>query len=269
MKIQCPTCQAKFKAPDSYVDKKVKCLKCKNFFVIEPPKTDPTFPDLPKLANKLIPSVHPQNLFAKLWNGSPVYYKNSFLATLGVLSALAFAYYFMSIPKFLNKSTIMQEPKTDIISSSSDLNFAMCFVLQGYIYKLDTLCNVRANAARDFDLKNNAGLHSFLSVVQITKSQLEDLYLQAYKLNIPDNGNLQSCYQSLLNAINTESAFQKSITSYFQNPDSAEAKLKFEELSKKTFIDTTLAKTSILMLLMQTDANLYEKVSNVWSPNTK
>jgi predicted Zn finger-like uncharacterized protein len=36
MKTQCPHCKAKFKARDESVGKKVKCPKCKQFFIINP-----------------------------------------------------------------------------------------------------------------------------------------------------------------------------------------------------------------------------------------
>jgi uncharacterized protein YbaP (TraB family) len=99
--------------------------------------------------------------------------------------------------------------------------------------------------------------------------QLEELNTQVHRLKIPDDEDLQSCYQSLLDGINTENAFQKSITSYLQNPANLSAKSDFEKLSKETFIDNTLARTSILTLLLRTNADLYEKISYVWNTDSK
>lgn len=37
MKIKCPQCQKVFNAPDTYIGKKVKCLKCNHSFIVNPP----------------------------------------------------------------------------------------------------------------------------------------------------------------------------------------------------------------------------------------
>ena len=48
MKTQCPHCKAKFKAPNEYKDKKVKCLKCKESFICVEFETTTTLAALPK-----------------------------------------------------------------------------------------------------------------------------------------------------------------------------------------------------------------------------
>ncbi|MDD5134262.1 MAG: hypothetical protein PHP01_02470 [Phycisphaerae bacterium] len=269
MKTQCPNCKAEFKVPEHYLGKKVKCLKCKNSFIIGLPKLEPEQTPVPVPLNNLppIPAKQKDNFFVKLWHGSPIAFRTAFLATLGVISALAFAYYLMSAPKFLNKNASMQntEASSNRYISSSGYKLAGCIVLLNYVSEFQVLANARANAAREFDLGDEVGLYGFLSVIKITESQLEDLYLKVHKLNMSDDMGLQSCYKSLLNAIDTEYAFQKSMLPIIQNPDDLQIRADFQELSKKAVENSTFATTSILTLLYSVDEGLYEKICYTWN----
>jgi len=265
MKAQCPNCQTRFKAPDSYAGKTVKCLKCKNSFTIELPEPEKISLPVPLNVLPILPTKHRGNFFIKLWNNSPVVFRNAFLATLGVLSALLFAYYVIRVPKFVSKGTTSQEQKAEIMpASSSDMRLAACIVLQHYMFKFDTLSAARVKAANEF-LHDEAGLYAFLSVIKITESQLEDLYLQVHKLKMPDDNTSQICYQNLLNAIDTEYAFQKSMLPLLQNPDNLRIKSNFNELSEKAI--ATYNKASILTIgsLSEIDPDLWKKMCYIYN----
>ena len=87
MKTQCPNCKNVFTLPDEYKDKPVKCTRCKKDFVPE------KFKKPPIVVSSQLPSK--SNFVTRIWTKSPVAFRVGFLATLGVLSALFFAYYFM------------------------------------------------------------------------------------------------------------------------------------------------------------------------------
>lgn len=106
MKVQCPNCQTFLKVPERYIGKRAKCLKCNHSFVIDLPPT-------PAMSQKAPLPKSKDNIFIKLWSGSPVYFRNSFLATLGIISALVFAYYMMTILKTVSKESV-QEAKSSI-----------------------------------------------------------------------------------------------------------------------------------------------------------
>ena len=262
MNVQCPNCQAKFKAPDHYNSKKVKCSKCSHSFIAEP---------FQPIVEKIPASKRKDNIFIRLWNGSPVYFRNSFLATLGVISALVFAYYLMNIPKFVSKGTISQEQKAEIMpASSSDMKLAACVVLLNYGFQLETISNIRVNAAQNLqDKQDELGLYAFLAVIKVTESQLEELYMKVHNLNVPNDKTVQTCYQTLLEAINAEYAFQKSLLSYSQNPDNLQIKSNIHELSKKTINKGTDATMSMMNLLSETDNELFKKIVYVWNIDSK
>jgi hypothetical protein len=216
----------------------------------------------------VLPSKQKDNLFIRLWNNSPVYFRNSFLATLGVISALVFAYYVMNIPKIINKEATSQIRKSGIISdSSSDMKLATCIVLLNYNFQFETLSHARASAAQN--IQDELGLYAFLAVIKVTESQLEELYMKVHKLNIPNDKALQTCYQTLLEAIDTEYAFQKSMLSYSQNPDSLRIKSNIHELSEKTIDKGTDATMSVIALLSETDHELFEKIVYIWNTAPK
>jgi len=85
MKTKCPQCGKEFNAPDEYEGRKVKCTKC--HFVFYAQKTEAKIDELlKKVAQK---KDKGQNFISKIWSNSPAAFRISFLATLGVISALA------------------------------------------------------------------------------------------------------------------------------------------------------------------------------------
>lgn len=115
MKVQCSSCQKIQNAPDDSIGKRARCKSCRDTFVIlneySPPVVVP-LPDPPSLADlddvpitvdAPPPKDRSDNIFARAWIGIPVPFKTSFLATLGVVSALLFAWYVARVPNWLNK----------------------------------------------------------------------------------------------------------------------------------------------------------------------
>ncbi len=82
MKIHCPHCQSFFKAPGTYEGRPIKCPVCKQVFLAaryrRPPLAVPG-----KVAR------FSGSLVGKLWYGCPLAFRTAFLATCGVIAALA------------------------------------------------------------------------------------------------------------------------------------------------------------------------------------
>jgi len=146
MKTKCPHCHTIQKAPSNSVGKKAKCSSCRKAFTItiyqntplnapqSPTGGAPSTADEGKLAshaarqrggkddddydNTPITSDGPRpsdrkglNIFSRMWAGIPYPFKTAFLATLGVVSALVFAWHVLDIPRRLNPpATTTQSP---------------------------------------------------------------------------------------------------------------------------------------------------------------
>jgi hypothetical protein len=89
MKVKCPKCGGFDKAPDEYTGRKVKCPRCFEKFIAVP-CMEPTESKLTTPRESTDPADAP--ITVKAWFMSPVAFRNGFLATLGVLSALYLAY---------------------------------------------------------------------------------------------------------------------------------------------------------------------------------
>lgn len=97
MKTQCPNCKKNFKAPDEYEGRKVKCTQCKIIF--EAHKIDIISEQARQKLDVLIKKtteakIKSKGLLSRLWTNSPIAFRNAFLSTFGVISALVIAYYF-------------------------------------------------------------------------------------------------------------------------------------------------------------------------------
>ena len=112
MKVQCPNCQKIQNAPDDSVGKRARCKSCRDTFVIineyTPPQIVPLgdLPDpddIPITVDAPPPKDRSDNIFARAWIGIPGPFITSFLATLGVVSALLFAWYVVRIPAWFNR----------------------------------------------------------------------------------------------------------------------------------------------------------------------
>jgi len=86
METKCPFCDEVFKIPKEYFGDFVICPFCKQSFKAT-------------RIQKHLPPEQKENVFVRLWNNSPTAYRTGFLATLGVISAVFFVYYFTGFLK--------------------------------------------------------------------------------------------------------------------------------------------------------------------------
>ena len=113
MKIKCPNCQTVQKAPDDSAGKRARCKSCRDTFIILgeyiPPVVVPVADlpdpdDIPITVDARPPKDRSGNILSRAWIGIPGPFKTSFLATLGVVSALLFAWYVLPVSRMLHKS---------------------------------------------------------------------------------------------------------------------------------------------------------------------
>ncbi|HIJ71281.1 MAG TPA: hypothetical protein HPP87_07955 [Planctomycetes bacterium] len=92
MKTQCPHCKSFYAVPRGYTGGKITCKACGQRFVVakykKPPVVVPSY--LFKKAQFLLSR---EGLIARLWTLSPAPFRNAFLATLGVMTALVVGWY--------------------------------------------------------------------------------------------------------------------------------------------------------------------------------
>jgi hypothetical protein len=88
MNCLCPYCNNVSEVPDIYRGKKVKCANCKRNFEAQLYIPQPII-----VPSRILPATG--NLVTKLWNKCPPVYRASFLATLGVISAIFVAFQFL------------------------------------------------------------------------------------------------------------------------------------------------------------------------------
>lgn len=154
MRIQCPNCQTVQKAPDDAVGKRARCRSCRDTFVIVneyvPPLVVPV-PGLPDSDATAVDAPPPKNrsgnILARVWIGIPFPFKTAFLATLGVVSALLFAWYVVRVPKWFNRPpttpTTAGRPVSEVNPESALLLTEFIHCRDDYA-ALDTIQVVRA-----------------------------------------------------------------------------------------------------------------------------
>ena len=224
MKIQCPSCKKVSTVPDAYRGRRVKCKSCKESFVAEACKKPPIvvpmkLPPLPRS------SPGKENFVTKLWTRTPSAFRTSFLATLGVVSALWVTFNFIgpgtwlrrpSAQKTFHTSPVPAGPKKadteDIDFLAATIRFVEC------MSALSSLQNVRAAAGKQFG--QDGDWVSFFSVLRCIQAELEDLYFKIHDCVIPDNPDLQAVYKDILAAVDAEYVFQKKLMAYVNNPES-------------------------------------------------
>ncbi len=113
MKTKCPHCNTLQKAPDNATGREALCRSCREKFTITeytPPVIVPMadlpspadLDDIPITVDAPPPKDRSGNILSRAWLGIPAPFKTSFLATLGVVSALLFAWYVVRVPKWFN-----------------------------------------------------------------------------------------------------------------------------------------------------------------------
>ncbi len=161
MRIQCPNCQTVQKAPDDSAGKRARCKSCRDTFVIvseyAPPVVVPISDlpdpdDIPITVDAPPPKDRSGNILARAWTGIPAPFKTSFLATLGVVSALLFAWYVVRVPKWFNRPptapTTAGQPLADVNPESALLLTELIRCCEGYA-ALDTVQLARAAFAKE------------------------------------------------------------------------------------------------------------------------
>ena len=119
MKTKCPHCNTVQKAPDEAAGREALCRSCREKFtiteyappVIVPIADLPDPDDIPITVDAPPPKDRSGNILSRAWLGIPGPFKTSFLATLGVVSALLFAWYVVRVPKWFNKPSIPPAPE--------------------------------------------------------------------------------------------------------------------------------------------------------------
>ena len=160
MKVQCPNCQEIQNAPDDSVGKRALCKSCRQKFtiteytppVILPVADLPDPDDIPITVDAPPPKDRSDNIFARAWIGIPGPFKTSFLATLGVVSALLFAWYVVRVPKWFNRApttpTTAGRQLTDADIPSAQLLTELIRCCEDYA-SLDTIQLARAAFAKE------------------------------------------------------------------------------------------------------------------------
>lgn len=101
MKAQCPHCKTIQEAPDDATGKRARCKSCRDTFVIINEYEERVVPDIDP--STLPTKTRRANFFTRVWSGIPGPFKTAFLATLGVVSALLFAWYVVRVPNWFTR----------------------------------------------------------------------------------------------------------------------------------------------------------------------
>ena len=224
MKIQCPSCKKVSTVPDAYRGRRVKCKSCKESFVAEACKKPPIvvpmkLPPLPRS------SPGKENFVTKLWTRTPSAFRTSFLATLGVVSALWVSFNFIGPGTWLRRPSAQKTFHTSPVLASlkkvdtGDIDFLAATIrFSDSLFILGSLQRIRNTAAEQ--LGQNGDWTSFFSVLRCTQIEVEDLYFKIRNSIIPDNPDLQAVYKDILAAVDAEYLLQKKMMGYLDTPKS-------------------------------------------------
>lgn len=189
MKTQCPHCKNILAVPDIYKEKSIKCKKCDGKFIVlkfkKPPIVVPDF----------VP--HRQNFITKIWAKSPLAFRTSFLATLGVIAALSIAWYVIGVSNWLKRPTISHPIYTpsmptrsakinttiDATKLTADNVYALIMLFH-YGKGLETLQRVRASLC-DSAMANINTLKALPVIIEPIASQLQDNMSNLSHLKMP------------------------------------------------------------------------------------
>ena len=155
MKTKCPHCNTVQNAPDEAAGREALCRSCRKAFtiteyappVIVPVADLPDLEDIPITVDAPPPKDRSGNILARAWLGIPGPFKTSFLATLGVVSALLFAWYVVRVPKWFNRPpaapTTAGRPVSEVNPESALLLTELIRCCEDYA-SLDTVQLTRA-----------------------------------------------------------------------------------------------------------------------------
>ncbi len=138
MKTKCPHCNTVQSAPDEAAGRDALCRSCRKVFTITEytspvivPMADLPSPadldDIPITVDAPPPKDRSGNILSRAWTGIPAPFKTSFLATLGVVSALLFAWYVLPVSRMLHKSP---DPANGTVLANCIEDFGRLFALR-------------------------------------------------------------------------------------------------------------------------------------------
>lgn len=259
IKVTCPHCRHEYRLPADQSGKKARCKECKQIFPVHA-DLEITPSQAPPPARRKFPSPSPQALFKKLWTGCPAPFRTSFLTTLGVVCALAFAWYAVRLPRW---SRPAPPPVSKRLEDTQFLDrIAALMQLRSDYDKLIALQKVRVEAAGH--LQNEVGALVFYKVIELLQPQTESLYLEVRKEQMPNDDLIGATYEQLLTAIEAEYNFQQK---FLTIPVDDEAWLKhkgdIEAAGNRAVSNADLAALSIVQLHDEVSPGLLNSVNAI------
>lgn len=269
MKTQCPFCKKIFKAPETYKGRMVRCIACKDNFVVSEYHEPIINPETVEKAKE----TAKDNIFTTAWKRAPSPFKTGFFATLGVAAGLVVA--LNVYIRYVNFSTNPPQPYTPLqtseklIENTTNFNIdssgntfdpyylAAAIRINQYTSRLQALFNARITAAETYSQKGD--LLTSAKVMRCTCLQLEELNTTVSRMRIPNNDEIKTAYRALQAAIQSEYMFQQSLIDITQNP--RQEKLdKIKQLSQESVSKFETAMIQAVFVLSQADPSLLEAI---------
>ena len=252
MKFSCPHCQKKYDIEAAHPGKKVRCKQCQKVFQIPPsPASRPVksvvpFDSLP--APK--PDKRANNILLKLWTGTPSAYRTSFLATLGVLSALLVAFYVFNFGGQFLRASKTDKSQSSVISKPLSENqqrrlIVAALYLSQEMGRLEAIQSARAALS---------STEFILSIFQF-EPVLEEMYHRVNKNNNVCE-DAKYAHEMVLYAIRIEYEFLRSGKAWLQNADDLRYKSRFTDYVEKTQKASSTAAIEVVRLYSLIDSDI-------------
>lgn len=223
-----------------YMGRRAKCSKCREPFVLQRynpeqlTQPNPICTKLPFSAPKCTEESQTNedsnpNIIEKSWLKSPAPFRNAFIATLGVVTALVLCYYgFTGIPKLWTNRTISDLPPSlpvvtnpisgverqpDIIGTQSDMSekqvqmIGSALLLSQKAGRLTAIQDVRIMAVKLCEKDTVSFMHS----IENTQMLLNSLYEDIRTSSIFQQKEFINAHSLLLNTVKAESDFQDAL----------------------------------------------------------
>jgi len=278
MKVECPKCKKILSVPDTYKNKRIRCKFCEQILKAIPLTIKIVVPtnimqktEAPKKTSEYKPRPSRSNFLTKIWTKSPAPFRNAFLATLGVLSALFMVYYLYGINKWFQRpvddiknyeSSLPVEPAKSLPTIDANAhNLAVLIRLFQYQNSLEAehqFCSYGAKKVVDGSDGSHEEFRSnwsaFLILLSHLQNYLEELYTNVKKLEIPENRYFITAHEGLLEAINAEHSYIKSFRESTQNKKS----ISITDKGDDALDSTNRSALNIMNLCLKLDPKLFE-----------
>ncbi len=216
MKTKCPHCNTVQKAPDEAAGREALCKSCRKKFtiteyappVIVPVADLPNPDDIPITVDAPPPKDRSGNILSRAWLGIPAPFKTSFLATLGVVSALLFAWYVLPVSRMLHKSP---DPATGVVLAKCIEDFGGLFTL-----RLVVLAGAATKDAATTVATTECVMHVIQSHLKSSRLPTTDPDLHDLQLAVNNNyraflDNLQYVNGLMLGTVQPDSAHDRRV----------------------------------------------------------